>query len=143
MKKLELLKNSLVGKELNFGEIENMIESVFAISYEDSFYYEDNKYYAFENMNIDYAVNENESLRIEFEVNTEEDFDIYEDIVIDGVDERELIPIISKVDKYETFIKNLYIFINMHVYTAMWDIWRFPLQMQFSAKRVFSTAQVP
>lgn len=41
-------------------------------------------------------------------------FDIYEDIVIDGVDERELIPIISKVDKYETFIKNLYIFINMH-----------------------------
>lgn len=40
-------------------------------------------------------------------------FDIYEDIVIDGIDERELIPIITKVDKYELLIKNLYMFINM------------------------------
>ncbi len=35
-------------------------------------------------------------------------FDIYEDIVIDGVDEKELIPIITKINNYEKLLKKIY-----------------------------------
>ena len=38
-------------------------------------------------------------------------FDIYEDIVIDGINENELIPIITKVNEYEGIIKKIYYFL--------------------------------
>ena len=73
------LRNSLINKELNFAEIENMVESLFTISKSDTFLYEDNRYYAFENMCHSYEIDNDKWINIKFEANTAEDFDIYED----------------------------------------------------------------
>ena len=75
------LRNSLINKELNFAEIENIVESLFTISKSDTFLYEDNRYYAFENMCHSYKIDNDKWINIKFEANTEEDFDIYEDKV--------------------------------------------------------------
>ena len=42
-------------------------------------------------------------------------FDLYEDIVIDGENERELITIITQVDNYEKLLRNLYIMIEQYI----------------------------
>lgn len=42
-------------------------------------------------------------------------FDIYEDVLNKNKDEQELIPIIEKVDEYEEFLAEMYIYINKRV----------------------------
>lgn len=42
-------------------------------------------------------------------------FDLYEDIVIDGENERELITIITQVDSYEKLLRDLYILIEQYI----------------------------
>lgn len=42
-------------------------------------------------------------------------FDLYEDIVIDGEDERELVPIIAKVNNYEELLKDLYLLLEQYI----------------------------
>lgn len=75
------LRSKLINKELNFGEIENRVESLFSISKSDTFLYENNRHYAFENMCHSYKIDNDKWIVIKFEANTEENFDIYEDKV--------------------------------------------------------------
>lgn len=42
-------------------------------------------------------------------------FDLYEDIVIDGENERELIPIITEANNYENLLKDLYAMIEQYI----------------------------
>lgn len=42
-------------------------------------------------------------------------FDLYEDIVIDGEEEKELVPIITKVNNYENLLKDLYMLLEQYI----------------------------
>lgn len=46
-------------------------------------------------------------------------FDIYEDIVVDGINENELIPIITKNNEYEKLIKKIYYYLFSHYRIAL------------------------
>lgn len=74
------LRKELVGKELTFGEIENKVSEVFNVYEKDSFF-NGNMYEAFTNMSHSYEIGEDEWVNINFETDTENDFDIYEDKV--------------------------------------------------------------
>jgi hypothetical protein len=81
MKKIENLRNELIGKDLTFSRIEFEVKNLFDIIQRDSFFEGDNKYYAFQNMSHSYEISEDKFLNIVFDADLEKDFDIYEDVV--------------------------------------------------------------
>lgn len=85
MRKLELLRKELIGKEVTIQEMEDLVGFIYDFDDKDSIFNE-NLYIAFENMSHSYEIiNDvllNDSwLNISFKVdiNDDTDFDIYED----------------------------------------------------------------
>lgn len=85
MRKLELLRKELIGKEVTIQEMEDLVGFIYDFDDKDSIFNE-NLYLAFENMSHSYEIiNDvlvNDSwLNISFKVdiNDDTDFDIYED----------------------------------------------------------------
>lgn len=85
MRKLELLRKELIGKEITIQEMEDLVGFIYDFDDKDSIFNE-NLYLAFENMSHSYEIiNDaqvnNSWLNISFKVdiNDDTDFDIYED----------------------------------------------------------------
>lgn len=85
MRKLELLRKELIGKEVTIQEMEDLVGFIYDFDDKDSIFNE-NLYLAFENMSHSYEIiNDaqvnNSWLNISFKVdiNDDTDFDIYED----------------------------------------------------------------
>lgn len=85
MRKLELLRKELIGKEVTIQEMEDLVGFIYDFDDKDSIFNE-NLYLAFENMSHSYeiindALVNDSRLNISFKVdiNDDTDFDIYED----------------------------------------------------------------
>ena len=82
---LENLNNELIGKDLTWKDIENIVNTKtnrldFDSSDKDSIFNE-NMYLAFENMSHSYEIAEDVWLSVAFEIDIEDEFDLYEDKV--------------------------------------------------------------
>ncbi len=88
MRKLELLRKELIGKEVTIQEMEDLVGFIYDFDDKDSIFNE-NLYLSFENMSHSYEIiNDvlvnNSCLNISFktDINEDTDFDIYEDKIL-------------------------------------------------------------
>lgn len=85
MRKLELLRKELIGKEVTIQEMEDLVGFIYDFDDKDSIFNE-NLYLAFENMSHSYEiindvlVNDSRiNISFKVDINDDTDFDIYED----------------------------------------------------------------
>lgn len=88
MRKLELLRKELIGKEVTIQEMEDLVDFIYDFDDKDSIFNE-NLYLAFENMSHSYEMLNNDfeneiwlNISFKVDINDDTDFDIYEDKIL-------------------------------------------------------------